>query len=142
MYSLEYKIKTKLFNIYFALKKKVLPFSAHKRKPLILFEFSNYAASQIGGYYFISELLKKVDTNLINDSVNLIANTKKNKNIIEGRWWKINNSIKTSITAKYDKIKDWVMDPKGYFLIKIDREFNQIREGYCKFSKLDIIFFI
>ncbi|PPR55133.1 MAG: Phosphoheptose isomerase [Alphaproteobacteria bacterium MarineAlpha5_Bin2] len=30
----------------------------------------------------ISELLKKVDTNLINDSVNLIANTKKNKNKI------------------------------------------------------------
>ena len=27
----------------------------------------------------ISELLKKVDTNLINDSVNLIANTKKIK---------------------------------------------------------------
>ena len=50
--------------------------------------------------------------------------TKKNKNIIEGRWWKINNNIKTSIIAKYDKIKDWVMDPKGYFLIKIDREKN------------------
>ena len=62
--------------------------------------------------------------------------TKKNKNIIEGRWWKINNNIKTSITAKYNKIKDWNMDPKGYFLIKIDREFNQIRVGYCKISKL------
>ena len=63
--------------------------------------------------------------------------TKKNKNIIEGRWWKINNNIKTSITAKYDKIKDWVMDPKGYFLIKIDREKNLIRVGYCIFSKLN-----
>jgi len=30
----------------------------------------------------LSKLLKKVDTNLINDSVNLIANTKKNKNKI------------------------------------------------------------
>ena len=37
--------------------------------------------------------------------------------------------------AKYDRIKDWVMDPKGYFLIKIDKELNQIRVGYCKFSK-------
>ena len=37
--------------------------------------FSNYADS-------ISELLKNVDTNLINASVNLIANTKKNKNKI------------------------------------------------------------
>ena len=62
--------------------------------------------------------------------------TKKNKNIIEGRWWKINNNIKTSITAKYNKIKDWVMDPKGYFLIKIDREKNLIKVGYCIFSKL------
>ena len=37
--------------------------------------FSNYADS-------ISELLKNVDTNLIKASVNLIANTKKNKNKI------------------------------------------------------------
>ena len=63
--------------------------------------------------------------------------TKKNKNIIEGRWWKINNNIKTSVTAKYDKKKDWVIDPKGYFLIKIDREKNLIRVGYCIFSKLN-----
>ena len=28
------------------------------------------------------------------------------------------------------------MDPKGYFLIKIDRENNLIRVGYCVFSKL------
>ena len=63
--------------------------------------------------------------------------TKKNKNIIEGRWWKINNNIKTIFIAKYNKIKDWVMDPKGYFLIKIDREKNSIRVGYCIFSKLN-----
>ena len=37
--------------------------------------FSHYAGS-------ISELLKNVDTNLINASVNLIANTQKNKNKI------------------------------------------------------------
>ena len=29
------------------------------------------------------------------------------------------------------------MDPKGYFLIKIDREKNLIRVGYCTFSKLN-----
>ena len=63
--------------------------------------------------------------------------TKKNKNIIEGRWWKINNNIKTSIAAKYHKINDWVMDPKGYFLIQIDKEKNLIRVGYCIFSKLN-----
>ena len=60
-----------------------------------------------------------------------------NKNkIIEGRWWKIENKIKKSVTAKYHKIKDWVMDPKGYFLISLDRENNIIRVGYCVFSKL------
>ena len=59
-----------------------------------------------------------------------------NDNILQGRWWKIKNKIKQSVPAKYDKIKDWVMDPKGYFLIKIDRENNLIRVGYCIFSKL------
>ena len=58
-----------------------------------------------------------------------------NENIVKGRWWKIKNKIKESIPAKYDKIKEWVMDPKGYFLIKIDREKNLIRVGYCIFSK-------
>ena len=28
------------------------------------------------------------------------------------------------------------MDPKGYFLIKVDRENNLIRTAYCIFSKL------
>ena len=60
-----------------------------------------------------------------------------NKNkIIEGRWWKIENKIKKSITAKYHKIKDWWMDPMGYFLISLDRENNFIRVGYCVFPKL------
>ena len=38
--------------------------------------------------------------------------------------------------AKYHKIKDWVMDPRGYFLIEIDREKKILRAGYCKFTKL------
>ena len=60
----------------------------------------------------------------------------KNKKDIEGRWWKIKNKIKKTIPAKYHKIKDWSMDPVGYFLIKIDRENNLIRVGYCTFTKL------
>jgi len=43
--------------------------------------------------------------------------------------------IEKRITAKYHKIKDWVMDPKGYFLINIDRKNNLLRVGYCKFTK-------
>ena len=60
---------------------------------------------------------------------------KKNK-VIKGRWYKINKKIKKRIVAKYHKIKDWVMDPRGYFLIEIDREKKILRAGYCKFTKL------
>ena len=58
------------------------------------------------------------------------------KKIIEGRWYKINKKIKKKITAKYHRIKDWRMDPKGYFLIAVDRKKNFIKVGYCKFPKL------
>ena len=58
------------------------------------------------------------------------------RNIIEGRWYKINKKIKQKITAKYHRIKDWKMDPRGYFLIDVDRKKEFIRVGYCKFSKL------
>ena len=60
---------------------------------------------------------------------------KKNR-FIKGRWFKINKKINKRIVAKYHKIKDWVMDPKGYFLIMIDRKKKLLRVGYCKFSKL------
>ena len=60
----------------------------------------------------------------------------KKSQVIQGRWYKINKKIKKRITAKYHKIKDWVMDPKGYFLISIDRKKKLLRVGYCKFRKL------
>ena len=58
------------------------------------------------------------------------------ENIIQGRWYKINKKIKTRLIAKYHKIKDWKMDPKGYFLIAVDKDDNYIKVGYCKFTKL------
>jgi len=58
------------------------------------------------------------------------------KNIIKGRWYNINKKIKQKITAKYHRIKDWRMDPKGYFLIAVDQKEKIIKVGYCKFSKL------
>ena len=64
-----------------------------------------------------------------------MKNNKKSK-IIQGRWYKINKKIEKRITAKYHKIKDWIMDPKGYFLIMIDKEKKLLRVGYCKFRKL------
>jgi hypothetical protein len=58
------------------------------------------------------------------------------KDSIKGRFYKINKKIKHRLTARYHKIKDWKMDPKGYFLIGIDNEEKIIRVGYCKFTKL------
>ena len=59
----------------------------------------------------------------------------KNK-IIKGRWYNINKKIKKRIVAKYHKIKDWKMDPKGYFLIGVDNKKKFIQVGYCKFTRL------
>ena len=55
---------------------------------------------------------------------------------IKGTFYKINKKIKQKITARYHKIKDWEMDPKGYFLIATDKKKNLIKVGYCKFTKL------
>ena len=62
--------------------------------------------------------------------------TNSKKDSIDGVFYKINKKIEKRITAKYHKIKDWVMDPTGYFLIAIDKENKLLRVGYCKFSKL------
>ena len=59
-----------------------------------------------------------------------------NKNIIKGRWYNINKKIKQQLIAKYHKIKDWKMDPKGYFLIEVNRKKKIIQVGYCKFTRL------
>ena len=59
------------------------------------------------------------------------------KKVIKGRWYNINKKIKKRIIAKYHRIKDWKMDPKGYFLIAVDKEKKLLKVGYCKFSKLE-----
>ena len=59
----------------------------------------------------------------------------KNK-AIKGRWYNINKKIKKRLVARYHKIKDWKMDPKGYFLIEADKKKKIIQVGYCKFSRL------
>ena len=59
----------------------------------------------------------------------------KNK-VIKGRWHNINKKIKKRLVARYHKIKDWKMDPKGYFLIKVDKKKKFIQVGYCQFKKI------
>ena len=61
---------------------------------------------------------------------------KLNTNTIKGTFYKINKKIKQKITARYHKINDWEMDPKGYFLIAADKKKKFISVGYCKFTKL------
>ena len=52
--------------------------------------------------------------------------------IINGRWADIRIPVELQvIEARYDRVKDFEMDPLGYFLIKIDPEVNQIRVGFC-----------
>ena len=54
---------------------------------------------------------------------------------IRGKWFRINKNIKKRITASYDKIKDWKLDPKGYFLIDLDKKKKLLRVGYCIITK-------
>ncbi len=37
-----------------------------------------------------------------------------------------------TIEGKYDDLKDWVMDPKGYFLVRVNKEKKRIEAGLCK----------
>ena len=51
---------------------------------------------------------------------------------IKGHWRNIRVLAEVPvIEASYDRIKDWEMDPRGYFLIKVDREMNLIRVAFC-----------
>lgn len=50
---------------------------------------------------------------------------------IKGRFFKIEDKKERVIQATFDPIKEWVMDPKGYFLIKYDAETKTLHAGYC-----------
>ena len=58
-----------------------------------------------------------------------------NKEFIQGRWYKINIKNKKKIKAQYNRIKDWKIDPKGYFLIDVDKNNDLLKVGYCKIDK-------
>ena len=52
--------------------------------------------------------------------------------IIKGRWKDIRVSEELQVVeANYDRIKDFELDPRGYFLIKVDSKTNQICVGFC-----------
>ena len=78
---------------------------------------------------------KIVSTRMSRFSVVYSEIMKKNQ-VIQGRWYKINKKINKKITAKYHKIKDWVMDPKGYFLIAIDKKKKIIKSWILHLQKV------
>ena len=57
---------------------------------------------------------------------------------IQGKWFRINKNVKKRVTASYDKIKDWKLDPKGYFLIDIDKKKKLLR---ARFVNLNYTYF-
>ena len=60
---------------------------------------------------------------------------KQSKKIIKGKWRNIVIQNRKKIKAHYNKIKDWKMDPKGYFLINVDKKQKLLRVGYCVIGK-------
>lgn len=61
-------------------------------------------------------------------------NSEEGKEIIKGRWWDISKDGELPlIKAEYDRLKDWKMDPRGYFLIKLYPETQEIGAAYCTF---------
>jgi|SRR3989344_7029110 len=44
----------------------------------------------------------------------------------------IDQTQSETIEGKYDDYNDWVGDPNGYFLIRVNREKNRIEAGWCK----------
>ena len=44
---------------------------------------------------------------------------------------KVNEDKIKEITAEYDDAKEFVIDPKGYFLIRLDRKNKNIEVGFC-----------
>lgn len=43
----------------------------------------------------------------------------------------IDTSEMEEVTGHYDEMKDWVMDNKGYFLIRVNKEANRVEVGFC-----------
>ena len=65
----------------------------------------------------------------------MVNHNDKTNEFIEGRWNNISIKNRKKIKADYNKIKDWKIDPKGYFLIKVDKKNSLLKVGYCKIPK-------
>ena len=57
-----------------------------------------------------------------------VIDAEKNEDIVSV---KVNEDKVKDIIARYDDAKEFVIDPKGYFLIRLDRKNNNIEVGFC-----------
>lgn len=45
---------------------------------------------------------------------------------------KVEEKTVKEVRGHYDEMKDWVMDPKGYFLIRVDKVKKELEIGFCR----------
>ncbi len=57
-----------------------------------------------------------------------ITDTKTNQDLVTVN---VEESKAKEVIAKYDDNKEFVLDPLGYFLIRVDRKKNNIEVGFC-----------
>lgn len=57
-----------------------------------------------------------------------VIDAEKNEDIVSV---KVNEDKIKEIMARYDDTKEFVIDPKGYFLIRLDRKNKNIEVGFC-----------
>jgi len=57
-----------------------------------------------------------------------VIDAEKNEDIVSV---KVDDGKVKEIIAKYDDAKEFVIDPKGYFLIRLDRKNKNIEVGFC-----------
>jgi len=51
-------------------------------------------------------------------------------NIMKGKWFEIKEEVREEINAIGFQQK-WVLDPKGYFLVRVNKQARQIEVGHC-----------
>ena len=94
-------------------------------------ELKNAKKDESGMFYLDAELNDEMITAAEHCPVNAIGITdaKTGKDIVKNQL-EMKKGV-TEITAEYDDMKEFVLDPKGYFLIRVDKEKKLIEIAHC-----------
>lgn len=104
-------------------------FKVVRKKAILLGGSIEGDVHQLEGYF------SKADSQKIIDAANrcpvnaITVGDKRSGNLVVGK--KIETLYVKEITAKYDDGKEFVLDPAGYFLIRLDRGQQSIEVGFC-----------